>query len=139
MVNILRIELIVPTSPLKVFGVFIQMILNIVIDRAHEVPYRRQTNFQQVKVTFTDKYIILLLQNHCTGPGVHVDDINKALGVDLPEAEDYDTVGGLVISLIGRIPRIGETVSSSDVEFEVLDADARRVKRLRIARVQKEE
>ncbi len=70
---------------------------------------------------------------------VHVDDINKALGVDLPEAEDYDTVGGLVISLIGRIPRIGETVSSSDVEFEVLDADARRVKRLRIARVQKEE
>jgi CBS domain containing-hemolysin-like protein len=74
-----------------------------------------------------------------TDARVHVDDINKALGVDLPEAEDYDTVGGLVISLIGRIPRTGETVSSSDVEFEVLDADARRVKRLRIARVQKEE
>ncbi|MHC4247565.1 MAG: hemolysin family protein [Planctomycetota bacterium] len=70
---------------------------------------------------------------------VHVDDINKALGVDLPEAEDYDTVGGLVISLIGRIPRTGEKVRSSGVEFEVLDADARRVKRLRIARVQDEE
>jgi CBS domain containing-hemolysin-like protein len=70
---------------------------------------------------------------------VHVDDINKALGVDLPEAEDYDTVGGLVISLTGRIPRTGEKVRSSGVEFEVLDADARRVKRLRIARVQDEE
>jgi putative hemolysin len=70
---------------------------------------------------------------------VHVDDINKALGVDLPEAEDYDTVGGLVISLTGRIPRTGEKVRSSGVEFEVLDADARRVKRLRIARVRDEE
>ena len=70
---------------------------------------------------------------------VHVDEINKALGVDLPEAEDYDTVGGLVISLIGRIPRTGETVNSLDVEFKVLDADARRVKRLRIARIKKEE
>jgi len=70
---------------------------------------------------------------------VHVDDINKALGVDLPEAEDYDTVGGLVISLIGRIPRTGEKVNSSGVGFEVLDADARRVKRLRIARVKEEE
>jgi len=70
---------------------------------------------------------------------VHVDDINKALGVDLPEAEDYDTVGGLVISLIGRIPRMGEKVNSSGVGFEVLDADARRVKRLRIARVKSEE
>ncbi|MHC4201849.1 MAG: hemolysin family protein, partial [Planctomycetota bacterium] len=39
---------------------------------------------------------------------VHVDDVNEALGVKLPEAEDYDTVGGLVISLMGRIPRVGE-------------------------------
>lgn len=70
---------------------------------------------------------------------VHVDDINKALGVDLPEAEDYDTVGGLVISLIGSIPKTGEKVRSTGVEFEVLDADARRVKLLRIARVKDED
>ncbi len=69
---------------------------------------------------------------------VHVDDVNEALGVRLPEAEDYDTVGGLVTSIMGRIPRVGEKANSSGVELEVLDADARHVKRLRIRRVRED-
>ena len=47
--------------------------------------------------------------------------------------EDIDTLGGLVFSLIGRIPVRGELVAhESGLEFEVLDADPRRLKRLRI-------
>ena len=49
--------------------------------------------------------------------------------------EDIDTLGGLVFALVGRVPRVGERVKHpGGVEFEVLDADARRVKRLRIWR-----
>ena len=45
--------------------------------------------------------------------------------------EDIDTMGGLVYSLVGRVPEPGERMAhASGVEFEVLDADARRVKRL---------
>lgn len=66
---------------------------------------------------------------------VHVDDINEALGLSLPEAEDYDTIGGYVLSVLGRIPKAGEKFSSGGAEFEVLDADARRIKRLRIRRL----
>jgi magnesium and cobalt transporter len=48
------------------------------------------------------------------------------------EAEYIDTLGGLVVSLVGRVPQRGELVAHpAGIEFEVLDADPRRVKRLR--------
>ena len=51
---------------------------------------------------------------------------------DRERDEDIDTVGGLVFTLVGRVPKPGERVAhASGVEFEVVDADARRVKRLR--------
>ncbi|MEM1130023.1 MAG: transporter associated domain-containing protein, partial [Pseudomonadota bacterium] len=47
--------------------------------------------------------------------------------------EDVDTLGGLVFLLSGRVPARGEIVKHPDgTEFEVVDADPRRIKRLRI-------
>jgi magnesium and cobalt transporter len=49
------------------------------------------------------------------------------------DQEEVDTLGGLVSALAGRVPRRGEVISHPDgIEFEVLDADPRRVKRLRV-------
>lgn len=49
------------------------------------------------------------------------------------EEEDIDTLGGLVFTIGGRVPSRGEIVRhSSGIEFEVLDADPRRVKKLRL-------
>ena len=49
------------------------------------------------------------------------------------DGEDVDTLGGLVFSLAGRVPIRGELIRhSSGIEFEVLDADPRRIKSLRI-------
>lgn len=49
------------------------------------------------------------------------------------EREEIDTLGGLVFSLAGRVPIRGELIAhSSGVEFEILDADPRRVRRLRV-------
>jgi CBS domain containing-hemolysin-like protein len=53
----------------------------------------------------------------------------------VPEDEetDVDTIGGLVFSLLGRVPARGELIRhATGVEFEVLDADPRRVKKLKI-------
>lgn len=48
---------------------------------------------------------------------------------------DVDTVGGLVFTLAGRIPSRGEVVSHpSGLEFRILEADARRIRRLRVRR-----
>jgi CBS domain containing-hemolysin-like protein len=49
--------------------------------------------------------------------------------------EDIDTIGGLIFGITGRIPVRGELVSTpSGYEFEILDADPRRIKRVRIVR-----
>ncbi len=64
-----------------------------------------------------------------------LDDVSAAVGVDLTlgDAEEIDTIGGLVTVLCGHLPARGEVVTGhADFDFEVLDADPRRVKRLRI-------
>ncbi len=49
------------------------------------------------------------------------------------ECSESDTLGGLVFKLTGRVPSRGELVShSSGIEFEILDADPRKIKRLRL-------
>ncbi len=56
------------------------------------------------------------------------------------EREDVDTVGGLVFSLAGRVPIRGELISHpSGWEFEVLDADPRRIRRVRMRAVRTDE
>ena len=65
-------------------------------------------------------------------------ELETRLGVKLltdDEAAEVDTLGGLVFALVGRVPGRGELVRHPcGVEFEVLDADPRRVKKLRIHR-----
>jgi CBS domain containing-hemolysin-like protein len=67
-----------------------------------------------------------------------LDEIKETLGVDLSEeegAEDIDTIGGFIVTLAGRVPSRSEVIEGpAGLEFEVLDADPRRVKRLRILR-----
>ena len=67
-----------------------------------------------------------------------IDALEQHLGLNLlklGEEEDIDTLGGLVFTLVGRVPARGEVVRhESGIEFEVVDADPRRVKRVRILR-----
>jgi CBS domain containing-hemolysin-like protein len=69
---------------------------------------------------------------------VPLEDISEALGVDLVsarQAEDVDTLGGLIVSIVGRVPARGELIKGPDgLEFEVLDADPRRLKKVRVHR-----
>jgi CBS domain containing-hemolysin-like protein len=69
---------------------------------------------------------------------VTLEEASRALGLDLMpvgEEEDVDTLGGLIVSLAGRVPARGELISGpGGLEFEVLDADPRRLKRVRLHR-----
>lgn len=65
----------------------------------------------------------------------YIDDVNPRLhelGVELPESEDYDTVGGFVTVTLGRIPKAGETLRSEGVLVTVLEAEPTRVTRVRV-------
>ncbi|MBN2753112.1 MAG: HlyC/CorC family transporter [Rhodospirillaceae bacterium] len=66
---------------------------------------------------------------------VSLEDFEEAVGPILSEADrdDVDTLGGLVFVLAGHIPARGELVPhASGVEFQIVDADPRRIKRLRV-------
>jgi magnesium and cobalt transporter len=53
-------------------------------------------------------------------------DFNEAFGTHFSD-EDYDTVGGLVISKFGRLPKRGDQVAFEGLKFQVLRADSRRL------------
>ncbi len=82
-------------------------------------------------------------------PGVYMcqaraplEEFEKVLEADLASStddEDIETLGGLVFMMIGRVPVRGEVIKHPDgFEFEVVDADPRRIKKLRVSRSRKE-
>lgn len=66
------------------------------------------------------------------GARVRVDEVNDELDIRLPEEEDYDTVGGFAFSALGTIPTSGERFDYRGLTITVLEADERRIIRLRI-------
>jgi CBS domain containing-hemolysin-like protein len=85
-----------------------------------------------------------------TGDGVfivdgkaEIDDVAKMIGEDFAAGEhgEYvDTIGGMIFNTLGRVPARGEVVQAiPGFEFHVLDADPRRVKRVRIVQILKGE
>jgi CBS domain containing-hemolysin-like protein len=65
----------------------------------------------------------------------HLDELNERFGVGLPEPDDCDTIGGFVITLLGRIPRAGESVVYHDLRITVLQSTRRRIDRVRLERL----
>ena len=67
-----------------------------------------------------------------------LEEFEKVLGVDLAsdtDDEEIDTMGGLVFMMTGRVPVRGEVISHpSGYDFEVIEADPRRIKKLRVSK-----
>ncbi|WP_142415900.1 hemolysin family protein [Bartonella massiliensis] len=72
-----------------------------------------------------------------------LEDVEKALGPDFIVGEygdEVDTIGGLIVSILDRIPAKGEVVEAvPGYKFRILEADKRRIKRLRIFRIPENE
>jgi putative hemolysin len=60
-----------------------------------------------------------------------IDELNETLGWKLPKQE-YETVAGLILSQLGRIPRPGEVVTLDGYELSVVDADERRILKVKV-------
>jgi len=61
-----------------------------------------------------------------------MDDIEHDLGIALPEDEEYDTLGGYLFTRLGKVPEAGEVLSENGVEITVLEADERRIHKVRL-------
>jgi putative hemolysin len=64
-----------------------------------------------------------------------IDKVNELLGAELPEG-DWDTVGGLVYSLLGHVPSEGEEVDADGYRLKAERVTGRRIGRVRISRLQ---
>ena len=63
-----------------------------------------------------------------------IDEVNELLGSDLPEG-DWDTLGGLVFSLLGHVPAEGEAVATGDIRLTAERVQGRRIGRVLVSRV----
>jgi magnesium and cobalt transporter len=67
--------------------------------------------------------------------GTEIGDFNRAFGTDFPD-EEFDTVGGMVIQHLGRLPKRGELIQIGGLGIQVLRADSRRVHTLLVDKPQ---
>jgi len=58
--------------------------------------------------------------------------LNEDFGIAIPESDEYDTVAGYLCSILGRVPQAGDQHARNATELLVLEADERRVERVRI-------
>ncbi len=65
---------------------------------------------------------------------VRIDEVSELLEVEIPEDEDYDTVGGYVTARMARVPAPGEEFESDGLLVRVLQSDERRVRRVFLKR-----
>lgn len=63
---------------------------------------------------------------------MRVDDLNEQLDLNLPEDQEFETIGGFVFGSLGRIPTVGEQFEHAGVVIVVLATDPRRILRLRL-------
>jgi len=65
--------------------------------------------------------------------GVSIDDMTKRLGITI-ESQGFETVAGYVLARLGRVPQVGENFDIDDVNVCVIEAERRRVHRVRLRR-----
>jgi len=63
----------------------------------------------------------------------HVEEMANLLALNI-EGKGFETVGGFLLSQLGRVPAVGEKVELDDINVEILETQRRRITRVRIAR-----
>ena len=67
---------------------------------------------------------------------MHIDDVNDALDLELPEEEDYETLGGFVFSSLGHVPEAGESFDFEDLRVTVMEAERTKILKVRLEKLE---
>lgn len=65
---------------------------------------------------------------------IRIDDFNKQFGAHLPETSDYETLGGFLQKITGRLPELHEEIRHNDLVFTIAGKRARRIKHVKVVR-----
>jgi len=75
-------------------------------------------------------------QNSRVSASLSIEDLNEALGTDIPEKE-FETVGGYIYDLVGSVPKEGEVLESSGLKFIVEKVVGQRIKTVKVVKLKK--
>jgi putative hemolysin len=78
---------------------------------------------EEIQVIKEDEYIV--------DGSTRIDFLNEMIGTNI-ESEDFDSIGGFVIGILGRLPEPGENVEYDHIKFIVEDIDKNRIEKLRV-------
>ncbi len=65
---------------------------------------------------------------------LHVSEVNEALGLEIPEESDFETLGGFVLAELGHFPKAGDSFQKDEVTYSVAEASDRRVLKVHVQR-----
>jgi putative hemolysin len=60
--------------------------------------------------------------------------VNELLGTGL-QSREFNTIGGFVFGLFGRMPKVGEQLKYKDLKFEILELDGRKIDKVKITKL----
>jgi putative hemolysin len=66
---------------------------------------------------------------------MQIDEFTEKLGVPVDPNANYETVAGLVLNTLNRLPAVGECFEHGNFRFEVIDLDGRRIDKLLVSRI----
>jgi CBS domain containing-hemolysin-like protein len=84
-----------------------------------------------------EPFEVLSADEAIVGGSASVDVLDDLFDIEI-EAEDFDTVGGMVTTHLGRVPEAGDVVESDGLRLRVLGMDGRRIRKLRVTRLRED-
>ncbi|MGF6906575.1 hemolysin family protein [Fusobacterium sp. PH5-44] len=70
---------------------------------------------------------------------IDIETLDDELNIQLPESEDYESLGGLIVTILGKVASVGDEIIKSGVKIKVLELDKMRVSKVRIEKLSSEE
>ncbi len=72
--------------------------------------------------------------SYITSAHIDIENIFEKLELETPELEGVESIGGYILNHLGRIPVAGEKIEIKNISFEILEADQRKIKKIKIKR-----
>lgn len=66
---------------------------------------------------------------------VDIDEINRVLEIDIPEDDEYNSIGGFIVHNLGRLAKVGDEIEAESLRLTVIDASERRIGRVKLTRL----
>jgi putative hemolysin len=67
---------------------------------------------------------------------IPITELNRHVGTELPDDQDYNSLGGYIIEMMGRVPEVGATLETESYRFQITSADERRISQVEIIRTE---